>query len=141
MEKWRFPAIRLEKIGSATSHLVRKSPELYVKELFYLSSHTMLYSITVNSYTAFCKKRQKRVKNHDCWVYKNNTFLRIKCYVILFFIRTYIISPPKCPPLSTTVHPVHSVHRWTKWTEGFRPMQMIRADGALFQRQCRCRGR
>lgn len=59
MEKWRFPAIRLEIIGSATSHLVRKSPELYVKELFYLSSHTMLYSIAVNSYNAFCKKSKK----------------------------------------------------------------------------------
>ena len=59
MEKWRFHAIRLEIIGSATSHLVRKSPELYVKELFYLSSHTMLYSIAVNSYNAFCKKSKK----------------------------------------------------------------------------------
>lgn len=59
MEKWRFPAIRLEIIGSATSHLVRKSPELYVKELFYLSSHTMLYSIAVNSYNTFCKKSKK----------------------------------------------------------------------------------
>lgn len=75
MEKWRFPAIRLEKIGSATSHLVRKSPELYVKELFYLSSNTMLYSIAVNSYTAICKKKQKSVGIHDGRIYKNNIFL------------------------------------------------------------------
>ena len=31
------------------------------------------------------------------------------------------------------IHRVHSVYWWTKWTEGFRPMSMIRADGALFQ--------
>ena len=46
--------------------------------------------------------------------------------------------------LSTFVHlstVVHTVHRWTKWTERVRPMPMIRADGSLFQRQCRCQGR
>ena len=84
MEKWRFPAIRLEIIGSATSHLVRKSPELYVKELFYLSSHTMLYSIAVNSYNAFCKKKQKSVGIHDDRAYKNNIFLHNAWYVTCF---------------------------------------------------------
>lgn len=31
-------------------------------------------------------------------------------------MRTYVIRPLKCPPLSTTVHRVHSVHLSTGWT-------------------------
>jgi len=58
---------------------------------------------------------------------------------VTFIIVEAIVIVPAVPSLA--VHPVHSVHRWTKWTERVRPMPMIRADGALFQRQGRCQGR